>query len=151
MAARHGSAVWDGDLVGGSGRLTVGEDRWTGEVTFHSRFDGVLPGAAAAGAATNPEEVLAAAHAACFSMALSLALTENGHAPRTISTRAQVQLRLVDALPTIQRIDLQTEAEVPGIDQAEFQTRAEEAKTGCILSRALAGVEQITLSATLRS
>lgn len=154
MSERQGNAVWNGDLVGGTGHLTIGADAWTGEYSFHSRFDGVLPGATAAGTAgavTNPEEVLAAAHAACFSMALSLALSESGHPPRTISTLARVQLRLVDGLPTITQIELQTEAEVPGIDGAELQSRAEEAKTGCILSRALAGVELITLSATLRS
>jgi lipoyl-dependent peroxiredoxin len=151
MAVRVGKAEWNGDLAGGSGRLTVGEQRWTSHYSFHSRFAGVLPGAVANGDATNPEELLAAAHAACFSMALSLALGERGHAPRTISTRAQVQLRLVGGAPTIQRIDLETEGEVPGIDQAGFQASAEEAKAGCILSRALAGVEEIALSATLRA
>lgn len=150
MAERRGSAVWNGGLVDGSGRLTVGVDRWSSEFSFHSRFDGILPGAADAGGATNPEELLAASHAACFSMALSLALSEGGFQPRTISTQARVDLRLVDGLPTIQRIDLQTEAEVPGIDDASFQATAEAAKASCIVSRALAGVEEITLSATRR-
>jgi osmotically inducible protein OsmC len=150
MAARTGSAVWNGGLVDGSGRLTVGDDRWSSEFSFHSRFDAVLPGAVAAGDATNPEELLAAAHAACFSMALSLALSEGGFQPRTISTQARVDLRVVDGLPTIQRVDLHTEAVVPGVDDASFQATAEAAKASCIVSRALAGVEEISLSATLR-
>jgi osmotically inducible protein OsmC len=151
MATRNGSAEWQGDLVTGAGRLTVGEDRWTSEYSFGSRFHGVLDGAVADGTATNPEELLAAAHAACFSMALSLGLSEQGHAPTTIQTRAQVHLRRVDDIPAITRIDLQTEAEVPGLDEAEFHKSAEAAKDSCIVSRALAGgVREITLSARLR-
>jgi osmotically inducible protein OsmC len=167
MAARSGEAEWQGDLSSGSGRLMVGEERWASAYSFNSRFDAVLPGAVATGPATSPEELLAAAHAACFSMALSLALTEHGEAPRTekrrarrsaahgeaprtIDTLARVHLRLVGGLPTIQRIDLETGADVPDIDEAGFQARGEEAKSGCILSRALGGVAEINLFATLR-
>ncbi len=150
MAARNGSARWTGDLRTGSGALTVGEGAWTSVYSGRSRFQGVLPGFEA-GAGTNPEEVLAAAHAACFSMALSLGLSEAGHPPRTIETRAHVHLRIVDGLPTIQQIDLETQADVPGLDQGSFREHAEEAKTGCIISRALGGVEQINLSAELAS
>ena len=150
MATRNGKAEWEGELVSGSGRLTVGDDRWTSEYSFNSRFHGVLDGAVASGGATNPEELLAAAHAACFSMALSLNLTEHGQVPRTIETQARVHLRTVDGIPTIVRIDLETEAEVPGLDEAAFQSRAEEAKAGCILSRALGGVNEIRLFARLR-
>ncbi|SRR5712691_6396057 len=151
MATRSGSAEWQGDLVTGLGRLTVGADRWTSEYSFGSRFHGVLDGAVVDDAATNPEELLAAAHAACFSMALSLGLTEQGHAPVTIQTRGQVHLRRIDGIPAIARIDLQTEAEVPGLDEAEFHKSAEAAKDSCIVSRALAGgVPEITLSARLR-
>ncbi len=150
MATRNGKAGWQGDLVSGSGRVTVGEDRWTSEYSFNSRFYGVLDGAVAGGAATNPEELLAAAHAACFSMALSLNLTEHGHAPGTIWTQAQVHLRRVDGIPTIVRVDLETEADVPGLDEAAFRSSAEEAKADCIISPALGGVKEITLSARLR-
>lgn len=150
MATRNGSATWDGDLRTGSGRLTVGEGVWTSSYSGSSRFHGVLPGFEE-GAGTNPEELLAAAHAACFSMALSLALTEAGQTPASIETHARVHLRFVDGAPTIQQIDLETKAEVPGLDQEGFSMSAEAAKRGCIVSRALDAVERITLSATLES
>lgn len=146
MATRDGSARWNGDLQTGSGRLTVGNDAWSSPYSGSSRFHGVLPGFEEA-AGTNPEELLAAAHAACFSMALSLALTEGGHRPDSIETQAHVHLRFVDGAPTIQQIDLETEGHVPGLDQDSFEALAEEAKKGCIISRALGGVAQITLSA----
>lgn len=150
MATRDGSASWNGDLRTGSGRLTVGGDAWTSPYSGSSRFHGVLPGFEE-GTGTNPEELLAAAHAACFSMALSLALTEAGHTADSIETHGRVHLRLVDGAPTIQQIDLETEGDVPGLDQDGFRALAEEAKEGCIISRALGGVEQIRLSATLVS
>jgi lipoyl-dependent peroxiredoxin len=150
MAARNGSARWSGDLKTGSGELTVGGGAWTSAYSASARFAGVLPGFED-GAGTNPEELLAAAHAACFSMALSLALTEAGLVPGSIETRARVHLRLVDGAPTIQQIDIETEGKVTGLDQDGFRRLAEEAKTGCIISRALGGVEQINLSATLVS
>jgi osmotically inducible protein OsmC len=150
MATRNGGAKWSGDLTTGSGELTVGEGAWTSAYTGRSRFHGVLPGFEE-GAGTNPEELLAAAHAACFSMALSLGLSEAGHPPRTIETRAQVHLRNVDGLPTIQQIDLETEADVPGLDQGALREQAQAAKQSCIISRALGSVEQINLSAELAS
>jgi osmotically inducible protein OsmC len=151
MAAREGSAERTGDLTTGSGELTVGERAWTGGYSGASRFHGVLPGFEA-GAGTNPEELLAAAHAACFSMALSLGLTEAGHAPpRFVRTRARVHLRFGGGAPTIQQIDLETEADVPGLDKATLREHAEQAKTNCIISRALGGVEQINISAALTS
>src|SRR6266496_6580189 len=102
MATRNGSARWSGDLKTGSGELTVGERAWTAAYSGSSRLHGVLPGFDA-GAGTNPEELLAAAHAACFNMALSYALTEAGLGPpRFIETRARVHLRNVDGAPTIQ-------------------------------------------------
>jgi osmotically inducible protein OsmC len=133
----------------GSGELTVGEDAWTSAYSARSRFHEVLPGFES-GAGTNPEELVAAAHAACFSMALSLDLSEAGHPPRTIETRARVHLRNLDGLPTIDQIDLETEADVPELDQDAFREHAEKAKTSCIISRAL-GVDQINLSAELAS
>ena len=141
MATRNGSAQWNGNLKEGSGRVTIGDDVWTGNYSFASRFED--------GEGTNPEELLAAAHAGCFTMALSLALGDAGHAPETINTSAKVQLRNVDGLPTIAKIDLETEASVPGVDDAEFQKLAEAAKAGCVVSRALGGVKEINLTAKL--
>jgi len=148
MATRNGSAEWSGDLKTGSGELTVGERAWTSAYSGSSRLHGVLPGFED-GAGTNPEELLAAAHAACFNMGLSYALTEAGLAPGSIQTRVRVHLRQIDGAPTIQEIDIETEGKVAGLDQDGFRERAEEAKTDCIISRALGGVEQINLSATL--
>jgi osmotically inducible protein OsmC len=150
MAIRNGTARWKGDLRTGSGELTVGDGVWTSAYSGRSRFNGVLPGFEP-GKGTNPEELLAAAHAACFSMALSLALSDAGHPPSSISTTARVHLRIVGGAPAIQQIDLETEADVPGLDREQFQDLAERAKTSCIISRALGGVEQINLSATLTS
>jgi osmotically inducible protein OsmC len=141
MATRNGSAQWNGNLKDGSGTLTVGDDVWTGDYSFASRFED--------GEGTNPEEVIAAAHSACFSMALSAQLSEGGHAPNSIRTTAKVQIRNVDGLPTIDTIDLETEGDVPGIDQATFQEQAEAAKSGCAVSRALAGVNTMNVSAKL--
>jgi osmotically inducible protein OsmC len=141
MAAK-GSAQWNGDLKAGSGTFTAG-DSIGGDYSYKSRFeDG--PGA-------NPEQLVAAAHAACFSMALSLVLGEAGTPPETIDTDAKVTLRLLDEGPTITKVDLVTSAKVPGVDDAAFQDAAEAAKAGCVISRALAGVPEITLEATLES
>jgi osmotically inducible protein OsmC len=141
MATRNGSAEWRGDLRGGDGDLTVGDGVFKGTYSFSSRFE--------EGQGTNPEELIAAAHAACFSMALSNILAEHGHAPESVRTVARVHLRQKDEGPTIQRIDLETEGRVPGTDEAHFAKHAEEAKSGCIVSRALAGVEEMSLTARL--
>ncbi len=141
MASRNGSAVWKGNLKEGSGELTVGDGVFSGPYSFASRFE--------EGEGTNPEELIAAAHAACFSMALSNGLAGHGHPPDSIRTSARVFLRNVDGAPTIQRIELETEGRVPGIDQDHFQFHAEEAKAGCPVSRALAGVSEIELTARL--
>jgi osmotically inducible protein OsmC len=141
MATRNGSAQWNGNLKDGSGTVTVGEGAWSGDYSFASRFED--------GEGTNPEELIAAAHAACFSMALSGQLTEAGHPPNSVNTRAQVQLRNVDGNPTIDEITLETEGDVPGIDQATFEELAAEAKAGCPVSRALAGVKTIEVNAKL--
>jgi lipoyl-dependent peroxiredoxin len=143
MATRSGSAEWKGDLQSGGGELTVGEGAFSGAYTFKSRFE--------EGEGTNPEELLAASHAACFSMALSNILAESGHPVDSVHTDARVVLRPVDGAPTVTEIRLRTEGRVPGIDQEEFARRAEEAKAGCPISRALAGVGEITLEATLAS
>jgi osmotically inducible protein OsmC len=141
MATRNGSAEWRGDLKGGEGDLTVGDGVFKGAYTFSSRFED--------GEGTNPEELIAAAHAACFTMALSNILAEHGHPPDVVRTVVKVHLRQMEKGPTIQRIDLETEGRVSGIDEDHFAEHAEEAKSGCPVSRALAGVEEMTLTARL--
>jgi osmotically inducible protein OsmC len=141
MAGRNGSAQWQGDLQSGSGTLRVGDGVFEGNYSFKSRFED--------GPGTNPEQLIAAAHAACFTMALSNILSSAGHTPESVQTTADVQLRFVDGAPTITRIDLKTEGSVPGIDAAEFQKFADDAKSNCVISRALAGVPEINLSAKL--
>lgn len=141
MAARIGSAEWRGDLRSGSGTLTVGDGVFSGEYSFQSRFE--------EGEGTNPEELIAGAHAACFSMALSNILSGHGHAVESIRTTAKVSLRQIDGKNSIARIELETEGVVADIDEAHFQEHAEEAKDGCPVSRALAGVPEISVSAKL--
>lgn len=135
-----GTAQWQGDLRSGTGTFTAG-DAITGQYSFRSRFeDG--PGA-------TPEQLIAGAHASCFSMALANILAEAGHTPESVQTRARVTLRAVDGTPTITTIALETTGRVAGIDEETFRKHAEEAKAGCPVSRALAGVGEITLTATL--
>jgi osmotically inducible protein OsmC len=135
-----GSAEWKGDVPTGAGTFTAG-DTISGEYSYKSRFeDG--PGA-------NPEQLIAAAHASCFSMALSNILAQAGTPPESVRTDATVTLRLVDGSPTITRIDLLTVGQVPGLGNEAFQEHAAAAKAGCPVSRALAGVPEITLEATL--
>jgi osmotically inducible protein OsmC len=137
-----GTAQWQGDLKGGSGTFTAG-DSITGDYSYKSRFeDG--PGA-------NPEQLIAGAHASCFSMALSNILAEAGHPPDSVETEAIVTLRPVDGAPTITKIALTTVGRVPGIDEAAFKEHAGAAKAGCPVSKALAGVPEITLDASLAS
>jgi osmotically inducible protein OsmC len=139
MPARA-NAEWRGELRTGSGTFSAG-DSIHGEFSFHSRFeDG--PGA-------NPEQLIAAALASCFSMALSNALAQAGNPVESVRTDALATIRQIDGAPTIATIALTTVGVVPGIDQATFEQFAQEAKTGCIISRALAGVPEITLEATL--
>jgi osmotically inducible protein OsmC len=135
-----GSAEWKGDVPTGNGTFTAG-DTISGEYSFKSRFqDG--PGA-------NPEQLIAAAHASCFSMALSNLLAQAGSPPDSVRTDATVTLRMVDGTPTITSVNLVTVGQVPGVDEAKFQEYAETAKAGCPVSRALAGVPEITLTASL--
>lgn len=139
MPARA-SAEWKGDLKSGQGTFSAG-DGIGGAYSFQTRFEDA-PGA-------NPEQLIAAAHAACFSMALAAALGDAGTPAESIRTHATVTLRSVDGAPTITTIALSTEGRVPGIDEEQFAARAEEAKQGCPVSRALAAVPEITLQATL--
>lgn len=139
MPAR-GSAEWRGDIPSGVGTFTAG-DSISGGYTFKSRFED--------GPGSNPEQLIAAAHAACFSMALSSRLAQAGTPPERIHTDASVTLRPVDGTPTITSIALVTVGKVPGVDAAAFEEHAKAAKAGCVVSRALAGVPEITLEATL--
>jgi osmotically inducible protein OsmC len=143
MATRNASAQWKGNLVEGDGSMALGSGAWEGPFTFKSRFE--------EGQGTNPEELIGAALAGCFTMQLSHALSEAGHVPDSVQTQAKVQIRNVDGNPTIAQIDLETRARVPGLDDESFQQQAKTAKDGCIISRALAGVGNITVDATLES
>src|SRR4051794_41071512 len=135
-----GSAEWRGDLPSGSGTFAAG-DSITGGYTFKSRFED--------GPGSNPEQLIAAAHAACFSMALSNILAQAGNPAESIRTEATVTLRRIDDKPTIATIALVTVGQVPGIDEAAFLEHAQAAKAGCPVSRALAAVPEITLDASL--
>jgi osmotically inducible protein OsmC len=135
-----GSAEWKGDLPSGSGTFTAG-DSISGGYTFKSRFED--------GPGSNPEQLIAAAHAACFSMALSNILAKAGTPPDSVQTQATVTLGPVDGATTIAKIDLVTVGRVPGLDEAKFVEHALAAKAGCPVSRALASVPEITLEASL--
>jgi osmotically inducible protein OsmC len=144
MATREASAEWRGSLNEGMGRMSVASGLFADAAfSFRTRFE-EEPG-------TNPEELIAAAHAGCFSMALSAMLAQDGHTPESVRTSARVHLRQVEGQPTVARIDLSCEGRVPGIDQQQFADYAEKAKAGCPISRALGGVGEITLQATLAS
>src|SRR5581483_2989288 len=135
MPIREGSAEWQGDLRNGSGTVSVESGLFSGQYSFRTRFED--------GPGTNPEELIGAAHASCFAMALSNILAEAGHPPDSISATARVELQPVDGVPTITRIQLITQGRVPGIDQDQFSDYAGQAKVGCPVSRALAGVGEV--------
>jgi osmotically inducible protein OsmC len=138
MPVRKSEAAWRGTLKEGSGSLKVASGLYEGPYTFSSRFE--------EGAGTNPEELIGAAHAACFSMFLAALLTENGFEPERIATSASVHL---GAGPMIKRIVLECEASVAGVTEEDFQGLAARAKEGCPVSIALAGVPEINLVAKL--
>jgi lipoyl-dependent peroxiredoxin len=133
-------AHWEGDLKNGKGTIGLGSGAFEGPYSFKARFEGA-PG-------TTPEELLGAAHAGCFTMALSLGLTTAGHPPTSLDTSAVVTLGKVGESFAITRIDLTLKGVVPGLSQPEFQRLAEDAKKNCIISRAIANVP-MTLDATL--
>ncbi|MCA9780576.1 MAG: OsmC family protein [Candidatus Eremiobacteraeota bacterium] len=141
MNQRHSTAKWTGSLKEGGGQMKIGENGWEGKFSFPSRFESAD--------GTNPEELIGAAHAGCFSMALTASLGKAGFNPESVATKATVHFGLVDGVPTIAKIELQTEADVPDIDDAKFQEIATGAKEGCPVSRALAGTE-IHLDAKLK-
>ncbi len=140
MVKRVADAQWQGDLQNGSGSVALGSGAFKGPYSYKSRFED--------GTGTNPEELLGAAHAACFSMALSFALAQAGHPVTKVQTKATVNFGPVPGGFAISRIELQTEGKVAGLDAAAFQKFASEAKANCPISKALASVE-ITLTAKL--
>jgi osmotically inducible protein OsmC len=140
MPERSSEAVWEGDLQTGRGTMKIGSGAWEGPYSFKSRFED--------GAGTNPEELIAAAHAGCYSMALSAALGKAGTPPERVQTKAKVELKKEEAGFRIATIRLTTTASVPGIDNAKFQQIAEEAKRNCPVSKVLSGAE-ISLDARL--
>jgi osmotically inducible protein OsmC len=143
MPTRTAEATWNGDLPSGDGTMSLESDAYAGAYSFRSRFEDAD--------GSNPEELIAAAHAGCYSMALSNVLAEAGHDPESVHTTAEVTLQMLpDDGPTITKIHLTAEATVPGLDDETFQTHATAAKEGCPVSKALAGPE-ITLDATLAS
>jgi lipoyl-dependent peroxiredoxin len=142
MPLRTADARWNGDLRSGSGKMRLGTGAFEGAYSFASRFE--------QGQGTNPEELIAAAHAGCFSMATASGLAKAGFKPESISTKATVHLDSVSGGFKITRIDLDMEADVPGIDAPKFLEVAEAAKKGCPVSQALAAVPEIVLTARLR-
>ena len=133
MVTRAGSAVWEGTLREGKGAVKLGSGAYEGPYSFASRFE--------SGSGTNPEELIGAAHAGCFSMALSAGLTKAGFSPKRIATTAKVHLENVGGSFKITSIELETEAEIPGIEEQTFLEQAETAKKNCPVSQALAGTE----------
>ncbi|HEY4161466.1 MAG TPA: OsmC family protein [Dongiaceae bacterium] len=140
MAIRSSDAEWLGDLKTGKGKMRLGSGAFEGAYSFNSRFED--------GKGTNPEELIAAAHAGCFSMALSAGLTQGGHPPTRIHTTAKVIFGPVSGGFAITKIELTTEGSVPGMDTKAFEAAAADAKANCPVSKALKAVE-ITLDAKL--
>jgi lipoyl-dependent peroxiredoxin len=140
MPTRSSSAQWSGNLARGNGTMSLGSGAFEGPYSFASRFE--------SGDGTNPEELIAAAHAGCFSMALAAALSQDDHVPDSVNTTAEVTIDTVDGAPTITRSELSTEVRADGLSEEEFQRYADEAKSGCAVSRALGAIE-ISLDAKL--
>ena len=142
MPARTAQAQWSGTLLEGKGTIALGSGAFSGSYDWRSR--------SADGAGTNPEELIAGAHAGCFSMALSAVLTGHGHTVNSIHTSATVHLDKDGDGFSIKTIELTTEAEIPGISEEDFQKYATEAKLNCPVSKVLAGAN-ISLTATVKS
>jgi lipoyl-dependent peroxiredoxin len=140
MATSTAEAVWEGNLKDGKGTMKLGSGAFNGAYSFRTRFEGA-PG-------TNPEELIGAAHAGCFSMALSAGLGKAGFTPARIKTSAKVHLEKVGEGFKITRIQLTSEAAIPNITEAQFKEQAEGAKKGCPVSQVLSGA-QIELDAKL--
>lgn len=133
MPTRSSSAQWSGNLARGSGTMSLGSGAFEGSYSFASRFE--------SGDGTNPEELIGAAHAGCFSMALASMLSVDDHVPDLVSTTAEVTIETVDGNPTITRSELSTEVKADGLEDAQLQEYADRAKDRCAVSRALGGVE----------
>ena len=143
MPKRTANARWEGSLTEGNGTMRMASGAYEGPYSFQSRFE--------EGDGTNPEELIAAAHAGCFSMALSGELGRAGYDPESVETEATVHIEKVEAGFAIKRIELRTRVSAPGVDESTFQEAAEAAKKGCPVSQALAAVETIELEAELAS
>jgi lipoyl-dependent peroxiredoxin len=141
MPVRSAHAAWSGGLKGGEGRMKMASGAYEGRYSFGSRFE-ESPG-------TNPEELIAAAHAGCFSMALSGILEREGHPPERIETTARVHLEKQADGFRVTRIELVTQGSVPGIDDGTFRKHAEQAKEGCPISQLLQGGAEISVEARL--
>lgn len=139
MPDRKAEAMWNGDLKNGNGNLKLGSGMFEGAYSFVSRFED--------GDGTNPEELIAAAHAGCYSMALSNELAKAGHDTKSVDTKATITLEMIDGAPTNSKIKLNATATVPGLDNDEFQKIAEATKDACPVSRVLNA--QIILEAEL--
>jgi lipoyl-dependent peroxiredoxin len=133
MPTRSSSAEWSGNLARGNGTMSLGSGAFEGAFSFASRFE--------EGDGTNPEELIAAAHAGCFSMAFANVLSQAGHEPESVKTTAKVHLDKDGDGFTITRSELETEVKVDGLDDEEFQRHADEAKRTCPVSRALGAIE----------
>lgn len=141
MSLKKAEATWEGDLKSGNGVMKLESGAYEGAYTFASRFEN--------GQGSNPEELIGAALAGCFSMALANDLAGAGFNPESVKTDAAVSLEMVSGAPTITTIRLQTKAHVPGIDEKEFKDFADNTKKNCPVSKALKGVS-ITLEASLQ-
>lgn len=141
MATRFANAEWKGTLQEGQGKMRLGTGAFEGSYTYKSRFE--------EGPGTNPEELIAAAHAGCFTMAFAGGLSKAGFPPTLLKTRADLTMEKLDNRDTITRIQLTTEAQVPGIDEKKFQEIGDGAKKNCPVSRALNPAIQVSLTAKL--
>ncbi len=141
MATRNATAQWNGGLKDGNGEMAVGSGAFDTPFNYRSRFESAPE--------TNPEELIGAAHAGCFSMALSAALERDGTPVESVRTEAKVTLRTDEGGPRIAKIELSTRGRVPGIDAATFERAAAAAKDDCLVSKALAGVGEIVVDAKL--
>jgi lipoyl-dependent peroxiredoxin len=143
MPVRRADAIWEGTLKDGKGTMKFGSGAFEGAYNFSSRFE--------EGPGTNPEELIGAAHAGCYSMALSADLGRAGFTAKRIRTSARVHVERVGGGFKLTRIELDSEAEVPGIDEKTFQETAEGTRTGCPVSQALTGVEIILQARLIQS
>jgi osmotically inducible protein OsmC len=140
--ARQAEAEWKGDLKGGVGHVKFGSGAYEGAYSFHSRFED--------GKGANPEEMIGAAYAGCFSMALANSLAQGGHTANSVHAKADVHLGKDDKGFLITHIDLNVDADVPGLDEQKFQEEVRKTSQGCIIARALGSVPKTVVSARLK-